>query len=98
MVSATIDQAHGSPTEPWKKSRIDFITFSSGVRIEKATASITGSRPLRATTGYSAAGASRRARIPRRTPCLRIASAAYSEQLGWYLHVFAGTNGEISSW
>ena len=35
---------------------------------------------------------------PRSKPCLRIASAAYSEQLGWYLQVFAGTSGEMSSW
>ncbi len=35
---------------------------------------------------------------PRSTPCFWIASFAYSEQLGWYLHVFAGRSGETRSW
>ena len=91
IVTATIDHAHGSPTVVWKKSRIDFITFSSGDRIERSTTSITGSRLRRATTGCSAAAASRPAATPLTTPCLRIASAAYSEQVGWNLQVFAGS-------
>ena len=33
IVTATIDHAHGSPTVPWKKSRIAFMAFSSGDRI-----------------------------------------------------------------
>ena len=48
IVSATIDHAQGSPTFEWKKSRIDFITFSSGVRIEN---SVTGNPLPRVTTG-----------------------------------------------
>jgi hypothetical protein len=32
IVTATIDQPHGRPTVSWKKSRIAFMTFSSGDR------------------------------------------------------------------
>src|SRR5439155_23806943 len=59
-VSATIDHAQLSPTEPWNQSRMLRRRSSSGVRIERKRI-IERSRPRRDSRGYSGASASRRA-------------------------------------